>query len=219
MMGMADGKWRMANGKARQRPVVLSICYQRSALCHHRAFTIVELLIALTCTALIGAAIASMMAAVGYGTTSSRELRELAVKSKALCSRVTAAVRQSSMVLEAGDNYLVLWRYDADGDGTPSTAELQRLDYDADADTLTSYEPDPDATDTEYALDDDFEIATNTLIATDDLVPALWAGNVTDWQLTLDNDDAQEARLLGLRLTLSAGDLSDVAIAAVSLRN
>ncbi|MCC6679764.1 MAG: hypothetical protein IT445_02575 [Phycisphaeraceae bacterium] len=214
---IADSGWRMADGLLHGRPLRDPIRHPPSAIRH--GFTIVELLIALTCTALIGAAIASMMTAVGYGTTSSRELRELAVKSKALCARVTAAVRQSSMVLEAGDDYLVLWRYDTDGDGTPSAAELQRLDYNADADTLTSFEPDPSAADDEYALTDDFEIVTNALIASDELVASLWASDVTDWELVLDNATAQEARLLGLRQTLSAGDLSDVAIAAVSLRN
>jgi len=185
----------------------------------HRGLTLIELLIGLAITAMIGAAIASMMFGVTRGTASGREMRELAVKSKALSARVTAAVRRSSMVLAAGDDYLVLWVYDLDGDGTPSTLELQRISYDAAADTITSYEPDPAATDAEHELDADFEAATDALIAAGDLVAAPWARRVTAWELTLDHADAQAAALLGFRLTLTAGDLSDAAIAVVSLRN
>jgi len=186
---------------------------------NRRGLTLIELLLALAGTALVATAIASMLSAVSYGTTNSRDLRELAVKNKALSSRVTAAIRQSAMVLESGSDYLVLWVYDLDGDGTPSVLELQRINYDAAADTLTSYEPDPAATDTEYDLADDFEAETDALIAADDLLDELWATNVTAWNVTLDDGDAQAAELLSFRITLAAGDMTDIAIAAVKLRN
>lgn len=70
---MAIGKWRMANGKARQRPVVLSICPLPSTICHHRAFTFVELLIVILILGIAAGLVVPQM-----GQTASTKLVEAA---------------------------------------------------------------------------------------------------------------------------------------------
>jgi len=184
-----------------------------------RGLTLVEMLMALAITGLIGAAIASMLSAVTYGTSSSRDIRSLVVKNKTLSARITAAVRESAQLLDAADGYVVLWTKDLNDSGVPDLLELRRIELDAVTGDLTEYTPDPAATDVAYALTDDFDAITTGLIGSGDLVGSLWATGVSQWAVTLDNADPQAAGLVSFRLTLGAGALSDESVCAVSLRD
>lgn len=184
-----------------------------------QGLTLVEMMIALAITGLIGAAIASMLTAVAYGTSSSRDLRSLVVKNKTLSARITAAVRGSAQLLDAADGYVVLWTKDLNGSGVPDLLELQRIELDSGTDELTSYTPDPSATDVAYQMTDDFDAVTTALIGGGDLEGALWATGVAQWAITFDNADPLDAGLVSFRLTLDAGGLSDTSVNAVSLRD
>ena len=181
--------------------------------------TLVEMLIALTITGIIGAAIASMLSAVAYGTSSSRDIRSLVVKNKTLGARITAAVRGSIQLLDAADGYVVLWTKDINSSGVPDLLELQRIELDSATGKLTSYTPDPSATDVAYLMTDDFDTISTSLIGTGELVGELWASGVGQWTVTLDNADPLAAGLISFRLTLDAGVLSDTSVNAVSLRD
>ncbi len=192
----------------------------RAPLQVHRGLTIVEMLMALAITGLIGAAIASMLTAVTYGTSSSRDIRSLVVKNKTLGARLSAAVRQSAQLLDAADGYIVLWTKDLNDSGAPDLLELRRIEWDGTTGELTDYTPDPTATDAAYDLaTDDFDAITTSLIGSDDLVGELWATGVTLWEVDLDAVDPQDAVLVSFQLTLSAGSLSDISVHAVSLRD
>jgi len=185
-----------------------------------RGLTLVEMLMALAITGMIGAAIASMLSAVTYGTKSSLDIRSLVVKNKTLSSRITAAVRGSAQLLDAADGYVVLWTKDLNDSGAPDLLELQRIELDAATDELTSYTPDPSATDTAYDLAvDDFDAVTTALIGSGDLDGALWATGVSQWTVSIDQADPQDATLVSFQLTLDAGALSDTSVNAVSLRD
>ncbi len=189
-----------------------------------RGMTLIELLLAMMITAMVGAAIAGMLAAVSYGTDSSKDIRSLVARNKALSARVSAAIRGSKMVLDQGDNYLVLWMNDDDDNGVPSLLELRRINFDPGTGELSSYTAPDDAADVSYALDDDFVVITDALMG-DDLAGTasfpkeLWAKRVNSWTLALDNPDPQSARLVSYLIELSAGDMSDTALAAVGMRN
>ncbi len=65
-----------------------------------------------------------------------------------------------------------------------------------------------------------FESLTNTLKSSGVIGPQLWAGNVAGLTFTLDNPSSpQDARLVSYRIQMQAGDIQDVAINAVSVRN
>lgn len=186
----------------------------------HSALTLVEMLMALAITGLIGAAIASMLTAVAYGTSSDRDIRSLVVKSKTLGTRITAAVRRSAQLLDADDGYIVLWTNDLNGNGTPDLLELQRIELDGTTNELTSYTPDPSAADVEYdTAADDFDTITTALIGSGDLLGELWATGVTAWSVAADTADPLDATLVSFQLTLSAGDLSDTSVNAASFRD
>ncbi len=181
--------------------------------------TLVELLMALAITGLIGAAIASMLTAVSYGTSGSRDLRSLVVKNKTLSARITASIRQSAQVLDAADGYIVLWVKDLNASGEPDLLELKRIELDAVARELTAYTPDPLAVNAAYLLTDDFDTITNALIVSGDLVGELWATGVAQWAVSVDAVDPMDAALVSFQLTLSAGSLTDTSVNAVSLRD
>jgi len=205
----APGSWQSVLHK----PVV------DCARARRRGLTLVELILAVAITTLIGAAIASMMAAVSYGSDSSKDMRSLVARSKAVNARISAAIRGSTMVLDRGDGFLVLWTSDTDENGQPNLREIRRLDYNAAGQSISSYAAPEGASDVEYELSDDFEAITDGLMGGGDFPQTLWATGVSAWDLALDTPDPQTASLVSYQLTLTAGDMSDVAIAAVSLRN
>jgi len=184
-----------------------------------QGLTLVEMLMALAITGLIGAAIASMLTAVSYGTSDTRDIRSLVVKNKTLSARITANIRQSAQVLDAADGYVVLWTKDLNASGVPDLLELQRIELNTVSDELTSYTPDPVATDVAYVITDDFNAISTALITSGDLVGELWATGVAQWTVSVDTPDPLNAALVSFQLTLDAGALSDISVNAVSLRD
>ncbi|MCP4247270.1 MAG: hypothetical protein GY778_09505, partial [bacterium] len=71
--------------------------------------TLVELLLAVMISALIGGGVVAMLVAVAYGTSSSRDLRAIVVKSATIDGRLGAAIRRSRQVLAVGTDYCILW--------------------------------------------------------------------------------------------------------------
>ena len=183
-----------------------------------RGVTLVELMLAMTITAIIGLTVSAMLAAASYGTSSSRDLRELVVRSKTLGSRINAAIQQADRVLAIGDDFIVLWT-DADRDGEPSLHELRRLTFDSEQGRLTAAAAAADAPSTAWTLDDDFKAITDALMAGNDFPARVWASRVSHWQITPDASDPQAIRLISHRLTLTAGDLHESSIHAAALRN
>jgi hypothetical protein len=181
--------------------------------------TLMELLLALAATAFIGAAIAAMFVAVAYGSSSSDELRTLAVRSKAINNRLGAAIRGSKLILDQGDDYLVLWTRDLNEDDQPSLLEIRRIERDDATDELINYQADPSATDVAYDLADDFDAITTALIGDPDFPDELWARSVTAWQMTLNGADPQSSTLIAYRITLAADQMSETAINTVTLRS
>ncbi len=188
-----------------------------------RGMTLIELLLAVAGTALVAAAIAAMLVATSYGTESRTDMRELIVKHKAISTRLSAAIRSARMVLEQGDGYIVLWLADTNEDGQPNLAELRRLERHGATNALRSYiaPADLDETDnTAYDLDTtDFGTETDSIKGSANFPEALWATDVTGWDLTLDDADARLARLVTWRLALRAGDMTDTAVGVAALRN
>ena len=174
---------------------------------------------ALSATAVIGVAIASMLSATSYGTATSKDMRSLVARVKVVNARLGAALRGSRMVLAEGNDFLVLWTRDLDDNDVPSLLEIRRLDFDSTTGELSSYAAAAGATDVPYTLADDFQSITNALMGTADFPGELWAQNVGGWTIDLNDPDPQLARLVSYRLNLETGELSDTAINVVHLRN
>lgn len=198
----------------------------------HRAFTIVELLLALLITALVSGGVAGMLMAVSYGTSSRRDLRSAVVQRRVLDSRIGSSIRHSRAILESGVDYFVLWIGDTNPNGTadaPDLSEIRLIERDAVADNLNKYEfPDTwtqvqiDAADVAYSLTGNpagfFLAATAAAKTAGSFVPELWATGVTSATYVLDGATPDVTTLVSYRLTLSAGDLSETFIGSAATR-
>lgn len=191
------------------------------------AFTLVELLLALTISALVSAGVAAMMVAVSYGSSSDRDMRGLLVKSRTIDARINAAIRSSRTILETGTDYLVLWMADTRQNDAPNLSEIRLIERNG-SDELNSYKADfPDgwseeqieAADTQYQVSDDFLAATTAAKATGYFPASLWATDVTAIEFVLDTADPTTTKLASYRVTLQDGDMTETAIGAASLRS
>ena len=195
----------------------------RSRLVRCRGLTLVELMMALGIVALIGATIAGMLSAVAYGTDEDSDVRQLVARQKMVSMRIDAALRGSQQVLDAGQTadlaWVVLWGRDLDENGAPSLLEIRLLEYDANANTLSSYTAPDGTTDVLYTLTDDFDTITAALRGTADFPEERWANDAVGLTVSLDTGDPQTARLVSYRLSLTAGNFTDIAIGTVTLRN
>lgn len=184
-----------------------------------RGLTLLELLLALAGTAVIGTAVAAMLTGVAYGTATDKDMRSLITRQMALRARVEAEVRESRMLLDAGADYLILWSGDADDDGLPSKAEIQVIEYDAVMDRVMRYAPAPLISDVGYALTDDFRTATNSYKGDSTFPGERWAEQISSLSVTLDHIDPQSAKLVALRFGMAGGEVPYTGIAAAAIRN
>lgn len=184
-----------------------------------RGLTLLELLLALAGTAVIGSAVAAMLTGVAYGTATDKNMRSLITRQMALRARIEAEVRESRMLLDAGGDYLILWSSDADDDGSPSKAEIQVIEYDAVMDRVMRYAPAPLISDVGYALTDDFRTATNSYKGDSTFPGERWAEQITSFAITLDDLDPQSAKLVSFTFGMSGGEVPYTGIGAATIRN
>lgn len=104
-----------------------------------RGMSLLELMLALTVTALVAAAISGMMGAVSTGVSSRRDGRSVMVRASAAESRLSAYVSPSRCILDAGANSLVVWLKDERESNTVHGTEIRWLLFDAGAGTLDVY--------------------------------------------------------------------------------
>jgi len=173
--------------------------------------TLVELLMALGISGLVAVGVASMLVAVSYGTSSTREVRQLVVRVEVVEARLDAAVRGSKRVLSAGTDYVLLWAADTDGDATTDNNEVRLIERIAASSTLYSY-ADP-------AAGGDFVDAASFRTTAKASYPSqAWASSVTALSFTTDASPPN-TRLLSYTFSVENGDVSDTAVGAVGIRN
>lgn len=184
-----------------------------------RGLTLLELLLALAGTAVIGTAVAMMLSGVAYGTQADKDLRTLIARQMAVRARLEAEIRETSLILDAGSDYLILWSGDTNGDGFPAKTEIQVIEYASSSDRIMLYAPAPLIADTVYALSDDFRTITNAYNGDATFPGERWGENITSFTFTLDNIDPQQATLVSFHFGITGGEVPDTAIGAASIRN
>jgi hypothetical protein len=193
--------------------------------------TLVELIMALSSTALIGMAIVSMLFAVNAGTADRNDNRLLLAKHKLASTRLDASIRSAKKVLASGSGYVVLWMSDSRVNSLPNLSELRRIEYDSSTKTLKSYKavfPSSwtaaaiTAADTTYQLTDNFATTTAALKGTSTFPSETWCSSVSGLTVTLDNATAQSAKLVSYRAGIIVGSgttaVTGTVIGAAALR-
>lgn len=192
------------------------------------AFTLVELILAMSCTALIAVAVGSILFAAARGTADTADQRALVLRQKMATARLGAALRGCRMVLQSGPDYVVLWVADRRPDGVPNVSELRRIERSPATGELVGYEFAPpagwtaaqiEAADAALALTDDFNAVTTALKSTGHFPGQSWATGVTAWSLAFNRPAVRDATLVSYRLTIQPGAAADTAVGAAAVRN
>lgn len=187
---------------------------------HPKGLTLVELMLAISITAVVGLAVATMMTAVTYGTQESKDLREMVILRKVVNQRLTTMIREAQQVLDVTPTSMVVWMADTDGSGTPNISEIRRIEFNPDTNGIVAFLPAPSLVlDTAFELTDNFDSVTNLLITTGSLLEEPWITQANAASFEIDTDDPATARLINYTITLQVGDLTDITINAVALRN
>ena len=185
--------------------------------------TLVEVVLGVSITVIIGGAVAAMMFALSEGTSVQTEARSLAVSHVTAAGRIGAAVRTSRNALAAGETYLVLWQEEVHQDADPNLSELQRIERDPATKELWSYQAPldlPEASDTAYDLQTtDFNTVTSSLKGTESFPGKLWATDVSALTISLTPAEPQQAAFVGFRIALTAKGPDATAVGGAALRN
>ena len=193
----------------------------RSARRGRAGLTLVEIMIALVLTAMVGVAVAAMLDSVAYATTSRTSVRRINVKQKVVGSRIDAAIRSSMMVLAHDAEFIVLWMSDARPNGKPDLSELRRIERNPATSELWSYRAPANlaaVNDTRYRLSDDFSAITAGLKGTGVFPGERWGTSVTAWSPTLNATVPADATLVRYDLTIAGDDATITLQHAASLR-
>ena len=187
-----------------------------SRLRNPSAFTLVELLIALIITAVIGASTVAMLGAVSYGTTNRREMRSLVVKTRTVQMRMDLALRTAEEVLYPNAtqpsvaDYTVIWVADENDDDTKQNNEIRLIERDTSTKELNTYRS---ATDT-ATFTTVSAFRTNALAA---YTPTRWATGIS--ALTFAATTAPtNTFLVSYQLTAESNSQTETAAGAVAPR-
>ena len=138
-----------------------------------RGLTLLELMLALTITALVAGAIYGMLGAVSSGLMSNRDSRDIMVRANAAQTRIGAYIASSNAILAADAESIVLWLDDTRVSGTVHATEIRWLVFDDYTDELYVYFvtlPDAwsqaarDLEDAEYAPGTDWNTVLNNFL-------------------------------------------------------
>jgi len=180
-----------------------------------RAFTLTELLLALTITTLVGLAVVTMLQAAAYGSTSRAGMRDLLVLSRTTSARIGLSIRTAVQVVgvdATNGEYVVLWVADDNEDGAKQYNEMQLIERDSGTSELRSYTSTSNTSD--YSSVSAFR---STALAS--FTQERWATGISDVDFELLAATGQSAPLVSWRVTATRDGMSDTAVGAVAMRN
>jgi prepilin-type N-terminal cleavage/methylation domain-containing protein len=192
-----------------------------------RGLSLLELLLAMSITAMVAAAITAMLGAVTTGVGTRRDSRTAMLLANAAQSRLSAYVAPSRCVLANQGGDLVLWLEDARAGDTVHATEIRWLRFDVGAGDIAVWYVNFPAgwSQTACDLEDDvYPMGTNWMsvladyqargyIAVQPLVDSL-----TNVSITLDQAQAMDARLVLYRLDFEAEETALPVTVAATIR-
>lgn len=172
------------------------------------AFTLIELMIALTVTALLAVGVSSMLFAVTQGTRRNSDQRRINAKRMIVAERTGDVIRAAAQILDASSTSLLVWYGDRNEDGQVNLSEMACLQWSS-ADQAIVYRTGAaglaEADDTGYATDSDFTAITASLVGDSRFPQQTWVTRVTACAFTLDAAVAI-ARRVSLKMTITDAD-------------
>ncbi len=101
-----------------------------------RGLSLLELMLALSITAMVATAVSAMMSAVITGVSTRRDNRSLMVRANAAQTRLAAYITPSQAVLDSDGSTVVLWLEDARDGGAVHATEIRWLKHDPSKGTI-----------------------------------------------------------------------------------
>jgi type II secretory pathway component PulJ len=148
--------------------------------------TLIEVVLAMAITALIGSAVAGLIYSMCQNTRDQQIVRRRNIRADVIAARLDGAIRSSAVVLATGDDYIVLWKADTRANNTPNWSEIERIEWDRNSGVLSSYrapETLPDGLDLPLDPSLNFDFVTRLLRGTPAFPGETWFKDVVGWQL------------------------------------
>ncbi|HRP62083.1 MAG TPA: hypothetical protein PK400_02185 [Phycisphaerales bacterium] len=201
---------------------------KRFATSTPRGLTLLELLLALAVTAMVGAAIAAMLGAVTAGVITHRDSRAAMVQASAAQARLAAYILPSRCILAAGAGNLILWFNDQRASDTVHATEVRWLIYDSNQGVINvffvSFPADWEQIEKDLE-DGEYPSNTNWMTLLDTYMTKGWVAGFTlvdgleSVSLSLDHAQAQQARQATYRLGFASDSGEVVTLATGVIRD
>jgi len=194
---------------------------RRTTTRRRAAFTLPELLLAITIASMIGFAVVLILSAIGTATAEQSDNRLVSVRRQVAIARLGALARESIMALDTAPDAIVLWKADTNGNGLPDLSEIRLIGWDSGTGIVTASEAPlalAPADDFTLAFTDDFISITAAIEGSALLPGATVLKEIATWEIDLDNADPQFARQLRIALTITNEHSDDPASVYASLR-
>lgn len=193
-----------------------------------RGLTLMEMMLALTITAMIAGAIAGMMAAVSSDVGSRRDTRSVMVRANAAQSRLSAYILPARAFLEHSTDHLVIWLNDSRASDSAHASEVRWVMFDSTSGAIdVVYISFPnnwtqsqiDLADTEYTANSNWLMVLRDFEMRDLANSIRLVDGLADCRITLDNDpSALASRLAGFELEFQATDSTHLVRSTFGLR-
>ncbi len=190
---------------------------RRSRRRNAAGLSLIELTLALAGTALVGTAVAAMLQAAAYGSSSGTELRDLIPAHRVPAARIRDLLNTSQQVYALSATEVVLWYDDLNDDGVAQSKELAWLRYNAGAQKLVLEKPNP-----LFPVNVAVTAATNFAFTrwgfnfAGNMQVQDWAENVTACSF-IGDVAAPDTGFITWRITLSVGGKSEAQVHAANV--
>ena len=146
---------------------------------NRRGLSLLEMLLAIGITSIIGAAIASMMAAATNSLSANDDGRQSAIRLATTQVRLGAYIAPSFCILDKGDSFLTLWTEDSRESDTVHASEVRWIQFDREKKELNVLFVDfPD--DWSQAMIDAVDIECTSMTNYESLLTELRSDDVVD---------------------------------------
>lgn len=189
--------------------------------CRSSAFTLVEILLALSVSSMVGLSVLFMLSGAISAAQKQHDTREATFTRQLCIARLSSLTRCTAMVLATDDHSLVLWKGDINANNKPDLSELRRIEWDTDTKEVWLSESPVGmdvSSDVTYGLTNDFIAISSAAAGTAVFPTKVILGDIESWTLTLDQPTAHDARLLRLDVQLTHDSGDDTATIISSLR-
>jgi hypothetical protein len=141
-------------------------------------------MLALTIMSLVATVVATLMYSVAKGTNSRDVVQGENTAIDVACARINAAIRPGGQVLAQGNNFIVIWTSDANGNMKPNISEMRRLELNPTTKELSLYGAPaslPPSADARYDLSQDFDQVTRPLRDTEVFPGTTLINGIQSW--------------------------------------